>query len=380
MPLPHKEHEAIPPRRAARAVAQVLLLVVMVPVGISWGWLTLSPTPQKLAERAAGGGDSAALLELVQRAAGHSHAAEELQTLLGRDEGSRRALVNLAKGHEEALVQLISMARNRPECVGHLAGVQMSFPFAEALLRHMEPSGMQTLQEQAQTSADAAFVLGVAYERGLHAPQSWAQAACWYEAATRQGLEQAASYYALAAYEAGLQCCGAASRKAEAAAWFRAAAEQGHAAAQCALGVCYSTAAGVPLDLTQAVAWYEKSASQGYVDGMFNMGWCLLDGQGTEKNTERAAAWFQKAAHLGDALAQYYVGQLYQSGEGLPQNAELAVRWYTRSANLGCNLARWALAACYEKGIGVPRCARTAQYWQQLAEKDSQTATDHSEL
>lgn len=367
--------------RSARAVAQVVLLLVVVPVGILAGWWVMAPSAQNLAVRASGGGDAAALLELVQRAPQQVQAAEALQSLLGNDEGALLALVDLAAGHESALLQLMSVARANPERMAHLSGVKMSYPFALTLLQHMKPEGLPRLREQAAARADAAFVLGVAYENGILVPRDWAQAARWYESAARQGLELASAYYALAAYEAGLQCCDdEGSYKAEAAAWFRAAAEQGHAAAQCALGVCYSTASGVPMDLNLAVDWYAKSAAQGYVDAMFNMGWCLLGGLGIEKNVELAAAWFLKAGHLGDALSQYYVGQMYETGEGLPQNAALAVRWYTRSARQGCDLAQWALVKCYKQGIGVPRNAESARYWREIAEKESQPATDHSEL
>ena len=92
------------------------------------------------------------------------------------------------------------------------------------------------------------------------------------------------------------------------------------------------------------------------------------------------ASWFQKAAYLGDGMSQYYLGQLYEAGEGVTQNPRLAFRWYSRAAEQGCNLAQYSLSNCYEKGIGVPRNADAARYWLQLADKESQTSTENSEL
>ena len=364
-----------PTRRAIQAAVQVLLLVVLVPLGIAGGWMVLAPSAQNLASRAAGGGDSAALLELVQRAPVHQSAAAELDLLLGHDAGALRALVDLAAGHESAMLQLVSVARTHPERMGHLSGVQMSYPFAEALLRHMHPRGMEILQKLAVTRPNAAFVLAVACETGVHVPQNWGEAARWYAAAANLGLEMATSYYSLAAYEAGLCCHREAARAAESAAWFRAAAECGNAAAQCALGVCYSSGAGVPRDLTQAVAWYEKSASQGFVDAMFNLGMCYLYGEGTNRDVAAAADWFQKAANAGDDLAQYYLGRAYELGEGVPQSDTRAVLWYRLAAEQGRAEAQLALASCYEQGRGVQKDAAAAQYWRTRAEKDFKQPT-----
>lgn len=379
MTEPQKELHRVS-RRAFRAVAQVLLLVIVVPLGIIAGWMVMAPSAQNLAARAAGGGDSAALLELVERAPQQAQAAEELQFLLGNDENALRALVDLAAGHESALQHLMSVAHKNPERLGQLSGVNMSYPFAVTLLQHMKASGMGRLQEQAQTRAAAAFVLGVAYENGLHVSQDWAQAARCYDSAIRMGFEQASAYYAMAAYEAGVRCWEDVERRAEAVAWFRPAAEQGHAAAQCVLGMCYHNGTGVPCDRQQALAWLEKSAAQGYVDAMFNMGWCLLGDGYTKEDAAVAASWFQKAAYLGDGMSQYYLGQLYETGEGVTQNPRLAFRWYSRAAEQGCNLAQYSLSNCYENGIGVPRNADAARYWLQLADKESQTSTENSEL
>ena len=65
-------------------------------------------------------------------------------------------------------------------------------------------------------NADAQYLLGLFYVKGLGVPQDYAQAAAWY----------------------------------------RKAADQGLADAQSSLGYAYSDGRGVPQDYAQAVAWW----------------------------------------------------------------------------------------------------------------------------
>lgn len=392
-----------------RTIVYVILLVVFVPLGIAGGWFTLAPTPDKLAERARGGLDSEALLELVLQAPYEQQAADSLRFLLENDPDALRSFAQLALGHEAALDYLISMARTRPECVSSLSDWELDYDSALKLLQHIPAEGISRLVTSASQSANAAFVLGVAYELGYHVEQSWSQAAHWYAHALEIGYPLAEVLYSRAAYEVGVECYSRGNQPVETARWFGVAAELGHAAAQCALGVCYASGNGVEKNLQSAVAWYRLSAEQGYADAYFNLGWCYLRGEGVEADAEASVAWFREGAQRGDELAQYYVGRAYEYGQGVNQNAAEAVRWYALAAEegesaaaqyaLGSCYARgqgveqswpaavywyqlaaeqgWteaqlALARCYEKGLGVPVNAATAHYWRGRAEKESQ--------
>ena len=163
--------------RLVKAVLQVGILVVFVPLGILAGWLNQSPSSQVLVKRAASGADHAALLELVHRSTRYQHAADHLQNLLVQDSAALHALAHLAAGNEEALIYLISMSRNRPEALNFLADVELSYHFALELLHHMAPEGMEELTRKAQTHANACFMLGVAYEQGCHVEQDWERSA-----------------------------------------------------------------------------------------------------------------------------------------------------------------------------------------------------------
>lgn len=390
-------------RRAIRAALQVAVLVVFVPAGVLAGWFMLAPSSESLLEHAAHGADKAALLELVVRASRQAEADAALKDLLGRDAGALKALAELSTGHEEALRYLISVARMQPECLVHLANLEMSYPFALGMLRQMDAAGMPKLMAHAEHCANACFMLGVAYANGCHVPQSWAEAARWYAGAMSE-FPAVESHYAEAAYQAALEE-EAPERKAQ---WFESAARCRHAAAQCALGVCYAAGEGVELNLEKAVEWYARSAAQGFCDAQFNMGWCCLHGEGMPGNAAAAVAWFLKAAWQGDDLAQYYVGRAYELGQGVKQDFAEAVRWYgwaveqgnaaaqcalghcyaqghgvpqdwteagrlyRLSAEQGRSEAMLALAYCYERGRGVAQDAAAARYWRERAEKESQ--------
>ncbi len=394
--------------RARNAVLQVALLVVLVPLGILLGWFVLAPSSRNLAEHAAGGADSAALLELVRRAAVHGESAAALQQLLSQDAGAVNALAMLATGHEEALLYLISHARTRQNALAPLADMEMSYAFALAMLRSIESDGMPNLVQKAESCANARFMLGVAYENGCHVVPSWAQAAEWYARALESGYTTAEPYYSRAAYRAGL----AERNSADSAAWYRVAAERGHAAAQCALGVCYAEGEGVCASLEEAVKWYRLAAEQGYSDAQYNLGWCFMYGEGVPRDAEESVRWFRLAAGQGDDLAQYYVGRAYETGEGVPQdyaealrwyhlavehgnaaaqcamghcyaygkgvsqNWQKAVYWYRLSAEQGRSEAQLALAACYEAGHGVAKDAASACHWRRCAASESQSTSD----
>lgn len=357
--------ERLSPGRALRAGLQTLLLVLVVPLGIMGGWRAVSPTSQKLAEQAAGGADAAALLELVQRAPHQQQAADILHHLLGQDAAALETLAGLASAHELALHHLIYVARSQPEAIKNLSRVPMSYPFALALLRHIKPEGIARLQ-QLTADANACFMLGVAHENGCHMPINQEQAAYWYGKAREQNPELAEYHYARLAYLCGLSCHTNDARRTFY--WFREAALCHHAAAQCALGVCYAAGEGVEPNLSEAVAWYHRSAEQDYLDALFNLGWCYLHGEGVAPDATQAVMWFHRAANRGDGLSQYYLGRAYELGLGLPVDYTQALTWYRRAAGEQANdAAQCALGHCYAQGRGVEQNWKKAAYWYQLA-------------
>ena len=365
--------EGMGTRYTSRVWGQVLLAVILVPLGILGGWYALSPTPETLAGRAAGGGDSRALLELVRIARQQPQAARALEQLLGADAAALHSLAALAAGHEDALMCLIELARTQPAALRFLSDLEMSHAFALEVLRHIQPSGISELEKYAASRANACFMLGVAYECGCHVPLDMAQSAFWYARALKSGYEAAGVHCGNAAYQAALGLYEIPGREQEAASWFRMAADLNHAAAQCALGVCYAAGAGVEIDLECAVAWYRRAAEQGNSDAQFNLGWCCLHGEGVAVDAARAAEWFRLAASQGDDLAQYYLGRACELGQGVRQDSREAVYWYRWAVEQGNAAAQCALGHCYAQGVGVAQDWSQAVAWYRLAADQGRT-------
>ena len=346
-------------RRAWRAVWQVVVVLLFVPMGLFLGWKALEPSTESLLNQASGGADSEALLELVERAASQDDSDYLLGHLLRQDGLALRALIALATTHESALQYLIGVARTQPDILTGVADVRVNHPFALSLLEHINTEGVRKLQNVSALGMNECYILGVAYEYGTHVAQSWSAAADYYGQAYGKGYESARVDYARAAYQAAL----VSQNPEEAAVLFRRAAECGHAAAQCAYGVCCAEGKGIELDLTQAVRWYRLSAEQGYCDALFNLGWCYLYGEGVEPDAAQSAHYFRGAAEQGDDLAQYYLGCAYERGHGVPRDFNQALYWYRLSAELGNAVAECAVGYCYAGGLGVPHDASEAARW-----------------
>ncbi|HET7206931.1 MAG TPA: GAF domain-containing protein [Terriglobales bacterium] len=99
--------------------------------------------------------------------------------------------------------------------------------------------------------AEAAYILGTAYEQGKGVPQNYGQAMDWF-------LRAAANGNALAEWRLGLGYLNAFGREEDdrrAAEWFKRAANQVNVPAQFALSRLYLTGRGVPLDYVRAYTW-----------------------------------------------------------------------------------------------------------------------------
>jgi hypothetical protein len=115
----------------------------------------------------------------------------------------------------------------------------------------------------AETAADAALRLGVAYETGLGGGQSYTKAA---------------------------EC-------------YRSAAAAGNAQAQLSLAALYRNGRGVQRDPDQALFWYEKAAEQGDGRAAYALGTMFENGDGVPKHLPTALHWYHIALDRGVADA-----------------------------------------------------------------------------
>jgi hypothetical protein len=119
--------------------------------------------------------------------------------------------------------------------------------------------GGAPIESESQTgeTAQAQYLLGIAYATGQGVPQTYSEAAKWYRKAAEKGLSGAQ-------YDLGLLYAeghGVARDYGEAAKWYRKAADQGNAMAQYKLAEVYREGEGVPRDFAEAVKWYQRAAA-----------------------------------------------------------------------------------------------------------------------
>ncbi|MBI3563504.1 MAG: sel1 repeat family protein [Gammaproteobacteria bacterium] len=157
-----------------------------------------------------------------------------------------------------------------------------------------------------QGHADAAFKLGMLYDRGEVVEHDASRAAYWY----------------------------------------KQAAQSGNALAQHNLGVAYANGDGVEINMEAAMEWWIKAAQQGNVDSQYNLGIVYAMGShGYQRDTIKAAQWWRRAANKGDAMAQYNLGALYANGDKAVRDVCEALHWLSQSAAHGIPQATQVLEA-----------------------------------
>lgn len=128
-----------------------------------------------------------------------------------------------------------------------------------------------------------------------------------------------------------------------------AAAENGDPAAQCALGACFESGAGMLKDLDQAAKWYRRAAAQGDAMAECALASCYERGQGVKKDLAEAAKFYTQAAEQGYTRAQLKLGAFYAEGTGVAKDLAQAYKWYQPAAAKGDE------TACISKNF--PRAA-----------------------
>jgi uncharacterized protein len=130
----------------------------------------------------------------------------------------------------------------------------------------------------------------------------------------------------------------------QAASWYARAAKSGNVYAQHNLGVAYANGDGVEANIITAVEWWLKAAEHGNVDSQYNLGIVYAMGtQGYARDITKAAQWWRRAALKGDAMAQYNLGALYANGDKNLRNVCEAMHWLQQSASRGVTQANEVL-------------------------------------
>lgn len=187
--------------------------------------------------------------------------------------------------------------------------------------------------------ANAQFMLGLVYERGLGVTPDPALARQWYERAARQKEPRAT--LALGLMLAG----GSAVDQAAAREWLARAADSGAIEAQLTLGVMAETGRGGAADPAAARRWYGIAAGSGEPRALNNLALLLAEGRGGDADPAGARKLLEQAAAQGFAPAFLNLGRLLASAP--PESRDLvgAVAWLALAAGRGdATTAQAALA------------------------------------
>ena len=122
---------------------------------------------------------------------------------------------------------------------------------------------------------------------------------------------------------------------AEAAEWFDRAAKQGLLPAHFRLGGLYEKGLGVKKNLDTARRFYLTAGEAGNAKALHNLAVLYAEGIDGKPDYPSAAKWFRKAAGYGVADSQYNLGILYARGIGVEQNLAEAYRWFALAAREG---------------------------------------------
>ena len=163
------------------------------------------------------------------------------------------------------------------------------------------------------------------------------------------------------------------------------------------IGMMYYEGLGIRKSYEDALTMFYDAASQNYADAEFKLGEMYAEGKGVKKsesesnnwyhraaddgnvdaqimlgyglmnaqNPDHAGAryWFEKAASQGNAAGNVGCGIIYQYGLGVEQSDKTAYEYYSKAAEMGDAEGQFRLAEMYRHGWGVVQSLDMARAW-----------------
>ena len=264
-------------------------------------------------------------------------------------------------------------------------------------------------------NAEAAYRLGLCYEKGHGVQKDNKTALLWYNTAAKQGNQEAqkrlneinkqsqqntnvsASYAAMYNSEKPTQQNNEITDLIH-------KAQAGDVDAQYDLGNRYLNGDGVEQDVEKASYWFQQNtantkktqnnnasasyaamynnekptqqnneiadliqkAQAGDAEAQCKLGVWYEKGQ----NYYEAVFWYKEAAEQGHADAQNNLGECYFYGHGVNENYNEAVKWFRKAAEQDNGKAQRYLGNCYVLGAGVPQDYEKAEMWHDKAKEN----------
>jgi len=215
-------------------------------------------------------------------------------------------------------------------------------------------------------SAEAAYELGIFYERFVEGAPNWSRAAEWLKKGLEGGHGPAAMRLADYAFEGHLGRVD----PAEGTRLLREAAGFGEGEACLRIAAFYEKGEILPQDPVASTAWIRIAASFGYGPAENAYGLRLTNGFGVASDPAEAAQWFAKAAARGLPDGQVNLGLLLENGIGVASDPAEARRLFLVAAEAGQGVAQDRLARLFSEGADVAaRDPLEAAYWAARAER-----------
>ena len=178
----------------------------------------------------------------------------------------------------------------------------------------------------------------------LHSNKKYEQAFVLFEKEAHKGNAQA-QYILGQIYQRGI---GTDKDEELAIHWYKKASKQKFSAASYNLGAHYDREAWLtthaPLKNKRykiAFDWFKTSAEQGNTDAIYKVGeYFLFGGQGVPKDYKQAAEWFKKAVDKSHPEAYYQLSRLYYHGHGVTKDFDKAADLSKKAANYYFNKGR----------------------------------------
>jgi uncharacterized protein len=239
-----------------------------------------------------------------------------------------------------------------------------------------------------QGHAEAEFLLGSHYEKGMIIGQDYAKAVRYFKRSAEQGFAPGQNNYAWMLIRGD----GIERNYKQGFKWYKLAAEQGVATAQFIVGLAYyfgDWSSIAKQNFQEAAQWLRLSANQGnpnaqfYLGQIYHQGGVLERGQQNEfewrkisdkdriaekqlplwlgGNTENEVAqdfgealkWYQLAADQDNLDAQFALGLMYLKGQGVPKDLEEGMEWIESASEHDHPAALYHLGLAYDLGDGV---------------------------
>ena len=240
---------------------------------------------------------------------------------------------------------------------------------------------------------DAAVLLGLAYELGVHTEKDPRMAEYYYRIAAHKGSADGEYLHLAMELESGKANIAATTErmrqladngslmamvywgddvyngryhqrpnKEQAYRWWRIAADRHHPEAQYYMAFGYRSGEVGVTDPLLAMM-YAKESEEGFFPRAHRLqGFLYRRGEFVEKDDEKAIACYQKAVDMGDFLSLNYIGDV----EWYRDNKELAVSFYRKAVEyadagrIRSGVPYYNLGFAYRKGVGTEKDSRKA--------------------